>query len=380
MPKLKINLTPLSKPNIVIACSSLTNKAEPFIEDIKQHINARIYYLYGDNFPDKADGFGSLSYYPNLWNRFYRKLRNIPTNHLQEGMERFLKLNKIDLVLSEYGTVAAKMSLVCAKLSIPHIAHFHGGDMYIKENIINFKKEYSFLFETASGIIGVSEDMTHDLIQLGAKIERCQTIPCAPQERFFLINPEFQKPIFLFVGRFTDKKAPYYTLAAFKKVLDILPDANLIMAGDGELLNTCENLVTFWEMNHAVSFTGRANHAQLNQYFSQASCYVQHSIIAANGDCEGTPVSILEASAAGLPVISTRHKGIKQAVIHGQTGYLVEEHDVNGMAKFMIELANDLHKSKLMGEAGRKHIRQNYSMEKYIGAIDDLINRTLYFV
>ncbi len=370
----------MNKPNIAIACSSFTNKAEPFIEDIKKHINGSIYYLYGDNFPNKADGYSSLSYYPKQWNRFFRKLRNIPTNYLQEGMERFLKSNKIDIVLSEYGTVAAKMAMVCAKLDIPHIAHFHGGDMYIKENLVNFQKEYSFLFETAAGIIGVSEDMTHDLIHLGAKLETCKTIPCAPQERFFSINPEFQKPIFLFVGRFTDKKAPYYTLAAFKKVLEVFPDSKLIMAGDGELLNTCENLVRYWQLDQAVTFSGRADHAQLNDYFSQASCYVQHSIIAANGDCEGTPVSILEASAASLPVVSTRHKGIKQAVIHGETGYLIDEHDVNGMANFMIEIAKDLPKSKIMGKAGREHIRQNYSMKKYIGAIDDMINRILYNV
>ncbi len=368
----------MNKPNIAIACSSPGNNAEPFIEDIKRHVNGMVFYLYGDNFPNKADGYGSLSYYPKWRLRIFRMLSRISTNHLQEGMERFLKAHKIDIVLSEYGTVAAKMAPVCAKLNIPHIAHFHGGDMYIKENLVNFKHEYKFLFETAAGIIGVSEDMTHDLIQLGAKPDNCKTIPCAPQERFFALQPEFQQPVFLFVGRFTDKKAPYYTIAAFKKVLETIPDAKLIMAGGGELQNACENLVNYWQMNYAVTLTGKANHDELDTYFSQAFCYVQHSIVAGNGDCEGTPVSILEAAASGLPVVSTLHKGIKQAVIHGKTGYLVEEHDVNGMANYMIELAHDLPKAKLMGEAGREHMRQNYSMDKYIGAIDDLINKTLY--
>ena len=62
---------------------------------------------------------------------------------------------------------------------------------------------------------------------------------------------------------------------------------------------------------------------------------MQHSITASNGDTEGLPVGILEAMATALPVISTRHSGIPEAVEDGITGFLVEEHDVRGMAERM---------------------------------------------
>ena len=77
--------------------------------------------------------------------------------------------------------------------------------------------------------------------------------------------------------------------------------------------------------------------------------FVQHSIIAANGDAEGTPVSILEAGAAGVPVISTKHAGIPDLVLDNITGFLVEEHDVEEMILKMIQLLKEPSSARIHG-------------------------------
>ncbi len=70
----------------------------------------------------------------------------------------------------------------------------------------------------------------------------------------------------------------------------------------------------------------------------QVRAFVQHSVEAENGDSEGTPVAVLEAQCSGLPVVATRHAGIADVVIDGETGFLSEEGDVDRMAQNMIKV------------------------------------------
>src|SRR5690606_2027114 len=79
------------------------------------------------------------------------------------------------------------------------------------------------------------------------------------------------------------------------------------------------------------------------------------------GDEEGLPVAILEAMASGLPVVSTRHAGIPEAVIEGTTGYLVDEGDTAGMAAHVVRLARDAELRRRMGHAGWQRALQSFS-------------------
>ena len=109
----------------------------------------------------------------------------------------------------------------------------------------------------------------------------------------------------------------------------------------------------------------------------ESVAFVQHSITADNGDMEGTPVAVLEASAAGLPVISTFHAGIPDVIIHGETGLLVEEHDVEGMANYMIHLLENPDKAINMGAKGKTHIRDNFSLDRHLNTISELVKKAV---
>ena len=115
---------------------------------------------------------------------------------------------------------------------------------------------------------------------------------------------------------------------AFQKVLEQVPDARLRMVGEGKLLDPCRDLVDALQMNHAVSFLGSQPHRVVADEMKRARAFTQHSIEASNGDCEGAPLAILEAGASGLPVVSTHHAGIPEVVLHEDTGYIVEEKDI----------------------------------------------------
>jgi glycosyltransferase involved in cell wall biosynthesis len=94
----------------------------------------------------------------------------------------------------------------------------------------------------------------------------------------------------------------------------------------------------------------------------EASLFVQHSVTA-NGETEGLPVAILEAMASALPVVSTRHSGIPEAVLDNVTGYLVDEHDVDGMGVAMTKLFDHPKRAACMGVAGRERVLANFTQE-----------------
>lgn len=151
-----------------------------------------------------------------------------------------------------------------------------------------------------------------------------------------------------------------------QKVTEHFPNAKLVMIGDGALLKQAQKLTKELRLEKNVEFRGSRSPAEVSDALKDALAFVQHSLTAEDGDKEGTPNTILEASSSALPVISTAHAGIKEAVIHGETGYLVDEGDWEGMADYMIKLANNHELATEMGKNGREHIIRNYNIKNQI--------------
>jgi len=88
-------------------------------------------------------------------------------------------------------------------------------------------------------------------------------------------------------------------------------------------------------------------------------------------------VAVLEACAVGLPVIATQHAGIKDVIVHGETGFLVEEKDVDSMANYMLRIAKDNELAQKFGKQGRLRIREKYTMEKHIATLNHLLKNSI---
>lgn len=365
--------------NIALLSPYKNSYSETFIQQHRLNITGNVIYYFNGNIPKENNCSGIL-----LTNSVLIKLR------IQKGFKKTkfslnelalinsFKKEKINVVVAEYGTTAADVLRVCEFLNLPLIPIFHGYDASIKKILNIYNKKYNLLFNYVKKIIVVSKEIKKTLISLGCKEEKIIITPCAPNDEFFNLKPSFNNQCFFGVGRFVDKKAPYYTILAFHKILRQFPKAQLVLAGDGPLYNVCFNLIKTLNISKNVKLLGKISPKEIKIQLLASVGFVQHSIIALDGDSEGTPVSILEASAAGLPIISTFHAGIPDVVKNNETGFLVKEHDVNGMSKKMILLLKDIKKSEEMGLAGKDYVfnsfRKSIHIEKINKVIKDVCN------
>jgi len=294
------------------------------------------------------------------------------------SLRKFFRRNNINIVLAEYGLTGIAVLSGCKDLKIPLIVHFHGSDAYSTKHIGRHRQAYIRMFGYASAIIAVSKDMARQLVSLGAPIEKIVYNPYGVEIDRFVQAPVITSPLHvLSVGRFVEKKAPYLTILAFKKVLERLPEAKLTMVGTGLLHDVCSKLIRALHIEHAVELKGAVNHDEVARLMHEARVFVQHSLIPASGDREGTPVAILEAGAAGLPVVSTRHAGISDAVIHGKTGFLVNESDIETMADYIYQLLASPDLANEMGKNARQHISANFNMERSINTLRNIIEQSV---
>jgi colanic acid/amylovoran biosynthesis glycosyltransferase len=117
---------------------------------------------------------------------------------------------------------------------------------------------------------------------------------------------------------------------------------------------------------------GARDESFVQQKMAEAHLFILPSITAANGDQEGTPVSLMEAQAAGLPVISTLHSGIPEVVLDGETGFLIPERDVELLSEKIMQLIEEPSLWGKMGHEGRKHMEQHYDIKKLNRQLEDL--------
>jgi glycosyltransferase involved in cell wall biosynthesis len=255
----------------------------------------------------------------------------------------------------------------CRWSGTPLVVHFHGYDAYMRADALAAACNYPALFQTAAALVVVSKHMRERLLGMGASEQKLFLNPYGVESTMFSgAAPAGAQPLFIAVGRFVEKKAPLLTLAAFWKTLRGCPEAELLMVGDGPLLTTARQWVHGMGMEQSVTFAGALDHSEVALHMRQARAFVQHSVCAANGDHEGMPVAVLEASACGLPVVATQHGGIPDAVVDGETGLLCREYDVDGMAQHMLRLATDRGLAAALGAAGRKRIAAEFSIKKSI--------------
>lgn len=353
--------------------------SETFIQNQIKHLPENVFPLYGGWFPFLQPGRKHiLSSNPVM--RAYRKVRRDllgASQHqlMTEGLTRYLKKNRIDVVLAHYAITGIAVMECCAAANVPLVVHFHGFDAFAHQTLRENQDAYKKLFQSAQRVIVVAQHMKVQVQRLGCLPEKITVNACGVDTEYFSGGASLGRPPrFIAVGRFAPVKGPQFTIKAFEIVLQEIPEAKLVMIGDGELLEECKNLARSLNIAHAVEFPGPLNSENVLDALKLSRVFVQHGIRNEQVSAEGMGLSVMEASSVGLPVVATRHGGLKESVVDGETGFLIEEGDVTAMAKSMKELAQDDALCRQMGRNGRDRMKELFDLPKRIDTLDKILH------
>lgn len=290
------------------------------------------------------------SAYQRLRRRFGPPLTLTDRMRLME----FFQAHDVTRVLAEFGNTGAQVADVCARMGIPLYVYFRGADASSALRFRKVRRRYQNMFRNASGVFCVSQHIADRMIALGCPPEILHVNPSgAIIEAFPPCDPTPGRMIA--VGRLVEKKAPHLTIEAFGRIADRFPEARLDVVGDGPLAERCHETIRRLGIGARVTMYGALNHASTARLMRRAGIFVQHSRVAPDGDTEGFPTAIAEAMSSALAVVSTRHAGIGEHVRDGETGLLVGEGDVAGMAEAMSRLLADPGLQRRLGAAARLH-------------------------
>jgi colanic acid/amylovoran biosynthesis glycosyltransferase len=299
--------------------------------------------------------------------------------------KRFLTERGVQVVLAEYLDFSLRWLDLSRQLGIAFFAHAHGYDVSARLLDPEWRQAY-LRYNNGDGVITPSALSRRRLVELGLDRRKVHSIPSGvdvPSEPQSARRPTQDGPIrCLAVGRFITKKAPIVTLEAFRRALKESPSLRLDFVGDGELWPAARQFVDALGLADAVRLHRAQPSCEVRRLLAQADIFLQHSITDPDtGDEEGLPVAILEAMAQAVPVVATRHAGIPEAVVDGETGFLVDEGDCAAMSERIVTLAGHAALRRNFGVGGWERAKQFFSWERERASllevlrVDELNNR-----
>ncbi|MBJ6724272.1 glycosyltransferase [Geomesophilobacter sediminis] len=296
----------------------------------------------------------------------------------------------IDLVHCHFGDLAFRALPLARHLGAPLVTTFYGYDAtLLPTQQPAWRRRYRELFSRGDFFLAEGARMKETLVALGCPREKVgvfhlgvdlERIPSAEGKE----RPDGMIRL-LAAGSFREKKGLTYAVEAFARARRSYPRITLTVIGDavGKDLGEKEKIlgtVRRCGVEESVTFLGFQPHHRFVEELGKHDLFISPSVVAANGDSEGgAPVAITEASAAGVPVISTRHCDIPEVVLDQITGRLSAERDIDGLAQSILFFAGNPGSLLQYGARARRHIEENYNVrlqvKKLKGYYQDVLRR-----
>ena len=183
-----------------------------------------------------------------------------------------------------------------------------------------------------------------------------------------------KKKVIVSVGRLVHRKGQDCLIKSMPQILSRVPDAHLLLIGQGPYREHLQELVRKHRLESSVTFIGRIEYKDLPMYLCAGEIFAMPSRSRLMGlEVEGLGIVYLEASSCGLPVLAGRSGGAPDAVVQNITGLVVDGTNHEQIATAAINLLNNIAASQLMGAAGRQWIVENWRWEIWSKEFEDLL-------
>ncbi len=265
----------------------------------------------------------------------------------------------VDHVHAHFGDVATSVAMIASSLADrPYSFTLHGPGVFFDANVweLGTKIERSRFVSCISWFARSQAQLLSDedaasklhIIHCGIDPDRYSSAP----ERGLAIDGGPTK--LAFVARLDHVKGLTILLDAMRDARASGADVELTVVGDGPKRSAFERHARKAGVSDVVNFVGYQSQDGVAEVLSDAHAFVLPSF------AEGVPVSLMEASASGLPVIATQVGGVSELVIDGETGFIVPPGDVNALTQRIVSLAADRDLCRRLGAAGRKRVFDDF--------------------
>jgi len=279
---------------------------------------------------------------------------------------------KTQLIYAHWAIPNGLPAAIVARLRhLPLVISLHGSDMFVARRNPVFRAVTRWIFRGATAVTACSPDLRGTAMSLGA--------PASTTLLAWGADPTIFKPslrssdvrqslaaspgtvLVAFLGRLVPKKGIEILLQALPPVLANHPQARVVIAGDGPLLDELVDLARELKIDERVAFPGRISWERAPEFHASADVFVQPSVRDVQGNQDGLPTVLLEAMSSGTAVIASRLGGIPLVIDDNANGLLVPPGNVAALSEALDRLiANESERHRL-GTGARASVEKSFN-------------------
>lgn len=301
-------------------------------------------------------------------------------------------LPRHDLVYERNGMYRSAIAMACKRLKLPYVLYFEADDIlehdYMGKPITGLlrqraRKTAQYNLDTADCVICVSEPAKKHLVaQWRVPAEKIVVFPNVADVHRFRPDPAARTavratlempdaPLVMFVGNFYEWHDVTTLLNAFARLQQALPQARLVLVGDGERRSAMAQLANELGLTQAVHFTGLLPHDEVPRYLAAADVAVV-PYPPMRADLWLSPLKLYEYMAAGTAVIASAVGQLTEVIQDGRNGLLVPPGDAAAMAVALQQLLQNSELRAQLGKQAREDAIQKHSWEHYLSRLEKL--------
>jgi colanic acid/amylovoran biosynthesis glycosyltransferase len=287
---------------------------------------------------------------------------------------------QFDVLHAHFGPVGKNFRFARKLWRAPLVVSFHGYDFSTWPQREG-PAAYRSLFDEVD-LITVHTDYAHQhLLRLGCPENLLRRLACGIDLQEFGFRarsrPAQDRTQLLTVGRLVEKKGIEFSIKALCELVARGYHLNYEIIGDGPLRVPLMSLIQKRGAEDYITLSGARDTDYVRHRMQECDLFMLASVTAADGDTEGAPVSLLEAQACGMPVISTRHAGIPEIVENNVTGLLVPERDTSALRDAIAYMLDNDGLWSSIGSSGRTFVERHHDLELLNNRLVDLYKEAI---
>lgn len=279
------------------------------------------------------------------------------------------------IIASSWSPFAVALPSAAAGRPLPVDVFCHGMDLLEPSRSVRYKYLMRRTLGRAGRILANSRYTAGLALAFGARENRITILhPAVDPNRFTPGAESSNFPVLLSVGRMVERKGFDTVIRTLPALLKAFPALKYICVGDGPQAQNLQRLAQSLDVSSSIEWAGEASEEQLLRYYRSADVFALPSrLVEPAGSVEGFGIVFLEASSCEVPVIGGNSGGIPDAIVDGETGYLVDPNSADQLTDRILTLLSNRNLRKSMGQAGRRRVVAEFTedrlADRYLSAL-----------